>query len=326
MDDEYTLVTGITGFIGSHVVERLLTENYHILAVVRNSQVRREIDEFRLKGAVFVEGHFYDDTVISTIFSRYRIGNVIHIAAVRGAGNGERDDYQTVNVQGTEVLLKHSHKNDVKRFIYCSSVGVYGTIPSELPASADTAFNGDNDYHKSKILAEIKVMEYIAKGLNAFIVRPTITYGERDNGFAYTLIKLVQKRLLILPFSDTKIHLLDVSSLAELFVQLMKVENIHHRIFNVGDETAVSMNKLVDAIYYAIYKKRYPFFLKLPDSIFKLSIMLLHFIKSDKWLVRFLLISKDWYYDISSATRELGFKPADTMSRLSSLVNESESR
>jgi nucleoside-diphosphate-sugar epimerase len=132
--------------------------------------------------------------------------------------------------------------------------------------------------------------------------------------------------LLILPFSDTKIHLLDVSSLAELFVQLMKVENIHHRIFNVGDETAVSMRKLVDAIYYTFYKRKYPSFLRLPDWFFKLVIIFLHFIKEEKWLVRFLLLSKDWYYDISSATGDLGYKPTDTMSRLPFLVNESEKR
>jgi nucleoside-diphosphate-sugar epimerase len=68
MADEYILITGVTGFIGSHVVEKLLAENYRILAVVRNSKNRKEIDDFRTKGVVFVEGHFYDDAVLDTIF------------------------------------------------------------------------------------------------------------------------------------------------------------------------------------------------------------------------------------------------------------------
>jgi nucleoside-diphosphate-sugar epimerase len=130
--------------------------------------------------------------------------------------------------------------------------------------------------------------------------------------------------LLILPFRETKIHLLDVDSLADVFTQILKSESIRGRIFIVGDKAAVSMRELVDAIYYASHGRQYPSFLKLPDSIIELMMRFFHLIKEDKWLVRLLLISRDWYYDISAATAELGFKPSDTISRLTALVNASE--
>lgn len=324
MDKKYTLVTGATGFIGSHVVERLLSEDRSVIAIIRNRAIPAETEALKKKGAIIIEGSFYDDNVLDNVFRNFDITNVIHTAAVRGAGHGTKDDYLEVNVRGTEILLDHALKNDVKSFIFCSSVGVYGTIPGELPASLNTAMHGDNDYHGSKILAEKKVQEFIDKGLNAFIVRPTITYGARDNGFPSTLVKLVQKRLLILPFRDTRIHLLDVDSLTGVFMLILNSNVIRGRIFIVGDNTAVSMTDLVNAIYYSSYGKRYPTFLKLPDGIIELMIRFCRLIKEDKWLVRLLLISRDWYYDISAATAELGYKPTDTISRFTDFVTASE--
>ena len=312
MEDEYTLVTGVTGFIGSHVVEKLLSENYRVLAVVRNSKNRKEIDDFRTKGAVLVDGQFYDDTVLNTIFTNYRVSNVIHIAAVRGAGKGVIDDYHMVNVHGTEVLLKHSLNNGVGRFIYCSSVGVYGTIPAELPALVTTAFNGDNDYHRSKILAEIKVMEYIDLGLNAYIVRPTIAYGRGDNGFPSTLAALVRRRMLLLPMSENRIHLIDVEKLADVFMKIMTTENKRDRIFIAADASAISCRELADIIHADFYGTPYPSYLTLPDFVFDLLAGLFSFMRNDKWLVRILLISRSWYFDSADSAAKLALVPSET--------------
>lgn len=323
MDKEYTLVTGATGFIGSHVVERLLSEgHYAVIAIVRNPGNYKNVTSLRERGVVLIEGSFYDKTILEQVFRKFAVRNVIHIAALRGAGYGAEEDYYRVNVYGTEVLLEESLKNHVTRFLFCSSVGVYGTIPHELPAMVNTALRGDNDYHNSKILSERKVQEFINKGLNAFIIRPTITYGKGDNGFPSTLVKLVRKKMLVLPFRDSRIHLLHVDSLAEVFVQILKKDDITSRIFIVADEAAVSLRELVDAIYYSLYRTKYPSFLRLPNCIFKLMAMFFHLIKGNKWAVRVLLISRNWYYDISTTIRELSYRPADTLACFTAIVNE----
>jgi len=324
MDKEYTLITGASGFIGSHVVERLLAEDgYAVIAIIRHGRRPAEMNALKEKGVILIEGSFYDDNILNQVFRNFDIRNVVHIAAVRGAGHGAKDDYHTVNVRGTENLLEHSLKNNVRRFIFCSSVGVYGTIPAELPASLNTPLKGDNDYHGSKILAEEKVLDFIAKGLNAFIVRPAITYGERDNGFLSTLVTLVRKRLLVLPIRETRIHLLDVDSLAEAFSLILKSDNVRSRIFIVGDKEPVFMGELVNAIYHASYGKQYPSFLKLPDTVFELMIGFFNLIGADKWLVRLLLLSRNWSYDISVTAAELGFRPSDTISRITALAKAS---
>src|SRR4030042_2179302 len=301
MSKEYVLITGATGFIGSHVVEKLLLDNrYHVVAIVRKIRNYKNVLTLKDKGAILIEGNFYKNTLLDYVFENFSIKYVIHIAALRGLGAGTEEDYYRINVIGTEMLLERSLKNHVEKFIFCSSVGVYGTIPSELPATLTTSFYGDNDYHRSKILAERKVQEFIDMGLIAFVVRPTITYGSRDNGFASMLVKLVRRRMLLLPFHRNKIHLLDVDKLAEVFLRILAIDKISQRIFIVADEVAVSCQEIVDTIYSFYYQTTYPPFLKLPNFAFDFLAKFFDLMRSEKWLLRVLLISKSWYYDISS--------------------------
>ena len=149
-----------------------------------------KIEELRLLKEVF-----YDENLLEKVFSDYPITHVIHLAAIRGEGTHSKKDYYEVNVRGTERLLEASHRHKVQRFILCSSVGVFGIPPSMLPAGSQTALRGDTDYQKSKIYAEGLVEAFIEKGLDAYIVRPTITYGKGDRGFPSTFVRLVKLRI-----------------------------------------------------------------------------------------------------------------------------------
>jgi len=313
MKKECVLITGATGFIGSHLTEKLLLENqYHVVAVVRKNKNHKNVIELKNKGVILVEGNFYDKKSLEEIFEKYSIQTLIHTAALRGGGAGTKEEYRKINVFGTEVLLEESFKRHVKKFIFCSSVGVFGTIPPKLPANLKTKLNGDNDYHHSKILAEGKVQEFINKGLNAFIVRPTITYGSLDNGFPATLVKLVKKRRLLLPFSDNKIHLLDVNNLTDIFIRILKTNNLMNRIFIAADEAPISMRELVNLIHFHYYKRNYPSFLKLPDLIFKVLSTFFQLTRNEKWLIRILLISKSWYYDTTENINSFQYIPSRT--------------
>lgn len=134
MNKEYLLITGATGFIGAHVTEKLLSDkSYPLIAIVRKDRNYKNVNDLRNKGVLLVEGYFYDKNLLEKIFETFPIQNVIHLAALRGGGAGTKRDYYEVNVHGTEALLEASFKNRVKRFIFCSSVGVFGTIPKKPP-------------------------------------------------------------------------------------------------------------------------------------------------------------------------------------------------
>jgi len=313
MTKEYVLITGATGFIGSHVADKILSEGtYNLIAIVRRNIGYKNGEELKQRGVVLVEGNFYDKNLVEKIFKEFPVQYVIHIAALRGGGAGTKEEYHEVNVYGTKVLLEASFEHQTKKFIFCSSVGVFGTIPRELPANVNTEPYGDNAYHRSKILAEKKVQEFINRGLNAYIVRPTITYGFGDNGFPSILIRLARKRMLLQPFNDIKIHLLDVNNLAGLFLKIIQTNNLTPRVFIAADKRPISLQELVNLIHYHYHKTNYPSFLKLPDSIFTILSIFLHITKSDIWLARVLLISKSWHYDISETVNSLQYTPATT--------------
>lgn len=313
MTRENILITGATGFIGHHVVNKLLSEGtYHIIALVRYRNNRTDTKELEKKGVTVVWGNFFDKNLLEEVFNKWQISQVIHMAALRGGGLACKKDYVKVNVCGTETMLNVALNNNIYRFIFMSSVGVLGTIPSELPGTVATMLKGDSLYHKSKVLAEKKVEDFIRKGLNAYIVRPTITYGQRDNGFPKTLVELVRKKMLLLPHEDIKIHLLDVESLADLLWQVLKSHDIKGRCFIVADKDPISLRELVNLVYQRYQGRDYPKCLKIPKAVSTLLLLVFRVSRREKWITRILLISRSWYYDISHSIKELSFVPSDT--------------
>ena len=309
MRKDIVLITGATGFIGSHVTERLLQDKtLGIVAILRKNNVN--IEGLSKKGVIVIEGNFYDKALVKRVFENHSINYVIHLAALRGAGS--KDDYFLINVLGTEYLLEQSHKHRIDKFIFISSVGVYGTIPKETPATLKTELVGDNAYHNSKILAEEKVKNFITRGLNANIVRPTITYGSGDDGFPNTLVEMTKKRHFPLSWQDTKIHLLDVESFANLLWKMIKSSNSDQRIFLVADESPILLRELVNLIHFHFYGTDYPAYLKLPNFIFKLLGAFFRMIRNEKWLTRIQLISRNWHYDIDETISNYKYSPSIT--------------
>jgi nucleoside-diphosphate-sugar epimerase len=315
MTKGHILITGATGFIGSHVAERLLSDNdYTIVAIARKGQDYKNVNALREKGALVAEGQFYDEAFVEKVFRLHPIEHVIHLAAVRGAGRGFGSEYIRVNVRGTEVLLEKSLEHKVRRFVFVSSVGVFGTIPNELPARITTRLNGDNAYHASKIRAEAKVREFENKGLDAYIVRPTISYGHEDSGFPATLVKLVMAKRFIVCAEDVQIHLLDAGKLAEFVHLALRSERLKGgSTFIVADSEPISLKALVDTIYKHYYGVPYPAYLKMPRFLFRATAFVFKATGNEKWLTRTLLISRSWHYDLSAVLESgLDFVPART--------------
>jgi nucleoside-diphosphate-sugar epimerase len=267
-------------------------------------------------------GNFYETSVIEKAFERYRFQQVIHLAAIRGGGNASSADFREVNVKGTERLLEEAYRQRVHKFIFCSSVGVHGTIPEAVPAEIESPLCGDNHYHQSKIAAEDAIQAYIRKGLNAFIVRPTITYGPGDDGFPQTLIHLVRRHLLLLPKSDHRVHLVDVERVAEVFFNLVVNDEFAQRIFVAGDIEPIALRDLVDWIHWHRYRRSYPTYFRLPDWVFKLAFYLFQKIRNEKWAARIALLSNDWHYECADTYRVLGIQPISTREAFSRFLRD----
>ena len=313
MTKQPVLLTGASGFIGRHVVKKLARfRDLQLVCILRNGERHPRASSLLKQGAIVIPGNFYDPEVIKGTFEQYRFQQVIHLAAIRGGGKASAAEFQEVNVKGTERLLREAYALRAQKFIFCSSVGVHGTIPIAVPAGLETPLRGDNQYHQSKIAAEQLVQEYIQKGLNAYIVRPTITYGSGDDGFPQSLVRLVRNHLLWLPKSNHQVHLVDVDRLAEVLFNLVLKDCSAQRIFVVGDIEPLALRDLANSIHLHLYRRPYPAFYRLPDWFFAFIFRLFVSIRNEKWSARVALLSNDWHYECSDTYRLLGIQPVHT--------------
>jgi len=281
------LITGANGFIGYESVKQFSQAGtFQILALVRKRRDKR-LRDLEYKYLSVLEGNFYDQAFLEEVFSTHRIDFCLHVAAIRGGGLASAEAYQQVNISGTEALLSAALKERVKKFIFVSSVGVYGTIPKKVPADIDTHLHGDNQYHISKIEAEKKVFQAIRQGLDAYIVRPTITYGQEEGGFPKTLVGLIRAKKLFLTSKETKVHLLDVQSLGALFVNIIQSRSNDKRVFIAADKEPISLEKIADLTYNHLYHKDYPAGIRLPGWVYHFLANIFKWTGNEKWMTRF---------------------------------------
>jgi len=168
------MVTGATGFIGSHLVQMLLAEGHSVRALVRPKGV---IHNPVVDGAEPITGDLADTEALARGCAG--MDAVVHCAAQVGVTDRE-DDIHRINVDGTLNLLHAAADAGVSRMIHLSSCGVLGPVTVEL-ADSQTPVNPGNAYARSKVEIEERAREAAAeRGLPLAIVRPPWTYGPGD--------------------------------------------------------------------------------------------------------------------------------------------------
>jgi nucleoside-diphosphate-sugar epimerase len=168
------LVTGGSGFLGSHVAEQLSTSGHEVRALVRKSSNRKFLST--LKTVELVEGSVEDRRSVDAAMKG--VNAVVHSAGAVKA-KSEADFFET-NTQGTVNLLEAAieHAPDLARFVHVSSLEACGPSLDGKPVSLDQQ-RPVTTYGRSKLAAEREVLARKAK-LPVVILRPAAIYGPRD--------------------------------------------------------------------------------------------------------------------------------------------------
>lgn len=305
------LLTGGLGFIGRNVCSKLLQENATIHLLVRPDKTIPEYTKNEQVNPIFID--LEDSDRLQKQIAHLHFDTVFHIGAIRGGRNFSHEIYKKVNVDATAILANISLQKSAK-FIYCSSVGVFGAIPEELPPTETTEKQRDNYYHYTKILAEETLRKLKDNGLRFVIIRPSITYGLDDFGFPYSLIDLVNKGMFLNCTSSVKVTMGDVQTLTEAFINAAKYEVENGSAYNICDKTPVELRQLVDFISQQLFQTNYPRIKTLPTFLFRLGEFIFDkIVQNELWKARFQLISNSWYYDPEPAARDLKIFPKETI-------------
>lgn len=303
------LVTGGTGFTGSHLVRRLLKEG-HMVVVVDN-QKGLFYKELVNLGAQICLGDITDTNLIDRCTNGCDV--VFHIAAAFRGVNLPKKVYWRVNVEGTRVVTDTAYRYNVKRFIYCSTEGVHGCIPN--PPADEYAPIAPKDYYQfTKYKGEEVVLEYMRKGLKAVILRPTAIYGPGDPGRFLLLFKWA-KRGIFPMFGSGEItyHPVYIDNLCDAFLLAMEKEVAIGKTYLIADDRYYTLNELVKKVGEAIgvdVRIIHLPFLPLLISSYICEWLCMPFRITPPLFVR----RADWYrenrgFSIEKARRELGYNP-----------------
>lgn len=248
------LVTGSEGFIGSHLVERLVSYNANVTGLVlynfSNNIGNLKYINKRLLNKVKIEfGDLTDQKSISSIIKKNEI--IINLAALIGIPYSYKapESYYETNVKGLMNILDLVKNQKV---IHTSTSEVYGTA-KYTPIDEFHSLNGQSPYSASKIAADQLAMSYYYSfGKNISIIRPFNTFGPRqsDRAFIPTVINqlLSKKNTIKLGDIKTRRDLTYIDDTVDGFIKciLAKGNKTNGQIINLGTGTSSTMKEIAN--------------------------------------------------------------------------------
>lgn len=264
------LITGGAGFIGSHLVDRLLADDGARVTVVDNFNdfydpaiKRANIAPHLLRGSFeLVEADIADSRAMSDLFARSGFDCVVHLAARAGIRPSLENPlaYEETNVRGTFVLLEAARRTEVPKFIFGSSSSVYG-VNSKVPFSEDDPLaNPISPYAATKIAGEAACHVYShLYGLQVVCLRFFTVYGarQRPDLAIHKFARLISRGEPVPVFGDgtTRRDYTYIDEIIAGVVAAMRYDQSRFEVFNLGESQTVELRRLVELLERALGKR-----------------------------------------------------------------------
>jgi 2-alkyl-3-oxoalkanoate reductase len=257
------LITGATGFLGSHVAEILRDEGHQVRALVRKSS---KVDLLKKWGVELCDASLERGEGLERAVDG--VDAVVHSAGIVKARSPE--EFHEVNVGGTIHLLDATKKHNpgVKRWVYISSLAAHGFSADGKPRALDAEPRPVTHDGRSKLAGERAALAE-KDALPITVFRPPAIYGPRDQEM-FAFFQLVSRRLA--PFmgdDQNRVSLIYARDCARAIVHALTQDHPSGRIYSVEDGQPYTQRELADAIARALGVN--PIRLKVPISVVSLA-------------------------------------------------------
>ena len=301
------LVTGATGFIGSHVVERLVADGHTVRALVR-----QDSDTGRLEaiGVGIVRGDLGDPPSLARAAASCE--HVYHLAALTSIRSRTKEEFHATNVIGSANVAAAAAGAGVARFVHVSSCGVYG-FRNRFPADESTPLRPDTPYRMSKARGEEEVLKSAeGTGMQVVIARISSIYGPGATNWVPFCRSIQAGRFRMIGNGRNRLHLTHVADIVDGLRLCAETPGIGGRRYNLAAAKAVPIGDLVaivaGALHASVDRVAWPAFPFRATRYLDLTLTNVLGLKLRR-LHSYDLFLGDRVFDIARARAELGYDP-----------------
>lgn len=250
-------VTGATGFIGAHFIERALGEGHQVVGFYRSGEGKKQalLEHLKLLGAELRRGDILDRAAVAEAVRGAEC--VCHFAAAFKESHIGDAQFQRINVEGTAIVVQAAAEQAVKRFVHCSTAGIYGQRVVGI-IDENAPVQPWNIYERTKLAAERKVREYArAAHMEYVILRPTAVYGPRDDRLLKLFRSAAKGRFPLFGRGDGRRHMIYVTDLVDAFLRAaMEPAAANHELIVAGP-CAVTLRDLLQTLAAAANRRSF---------------------------------------------------------------------
>ena len=319
------LVTGASGFIGSYIVEEALKRGMDTWAAMRSSSSKQFLKDERIH---FIELNLDDQKQLEQQLSGHQFDYVVHAAGVTKCLN--KADFFRINTQGTKHLVRAliALNMPIKKFVYISSLSVFGAIHEEQPyveIKETDQPHPNTEYGRSKREAERWLNESLELRTKEavfpyIILRPTGVYGPRERDYFLMAKSIKQHSDFAVGFKQQDITFVYVQDVVQA-VFLACEKGTVGRAYFLSDGKVYQSSTFSDLIRQELGN---PWWIRITAPIWLLRIITffgdfighltgkISALNNDKYHI---LRQRNWRCDIEPAIKELGYKPQYTLER-----------
>jgi len=297
------VVTGCSGYLGQHVVQRLLQENYAVIGI--------DIKDFPAKGQSKVS--FFQGDIVDKDFVVRACSNadaVVHCAAALAQFVRDTDRMYAINVIGTKNIIEACKECNIQQLVFISSVEVYG-INVPVPCPEDVPLRPVCPYGEHKVEGERMCIQLAEKGHGVAILRPPTINGPGQNEpFLVEQMKAVKEgKPVILPGGGkTRLQMVDVRDVAQAIVLSLQKITKGLLIANVASDNVPTIREMVKALFHHAGKKEK--ILSVPAPIARAIVKTLSLLGVSPLEPQHLEIALcDYVFDNNRAKKTLGWHP-----------------
>jgi len=307
-----TLVTGATGFIGSHIARKLVERGEHVKILLRKSSKTSNID------GIDVERVYGDVLDIDSINEALKDCDTLYHTA--GVASFRKEDYkkmEDINVQGTSNIMNAALNAGTKKVVHTSSIAAIGVDPNGGIANEETKYSLNElgvKYLDTKHRGEELALQLCEKGLPLIVVNPATVIGTGDIYLSSTAFILWFYKKKFPGYMDGTLNMVDVEDVADGHILAAERGRIGER-YILGNQnfTLLELFNLLEEITGVPKPKmKIPYFMALASGYFVERILGLSFPNYSTMDLDSVKLSKfRWHFDCSKAKEELGYSPSD---------------